>query len=113
MTEKQDKVGIVLNCWERITLTSIIGNIRGNVMSYRKASKVLDLLELSAEERSQVELRAIAPNQFTWNDRKKEWEIFFSEELFDFIKKVMLATESLPFDKQTGILLDKMGIGED
>ena len=65
---------LLLNTWERLMLTRIVGSLTGDARLYHKAGKVLDVLEMSETERNEIDFRQIG-NNFHWDDVQKVWEL--------------------------------------
>jgi hypothetical protein len=72
---------IKLTTWERIVIVNnVIGAMQiGDPRTMRKASKILDAVELSESEREKIHLRLDPTGQSVWDDCEKVesqlWEI--------------------------------------
>lgn len=106
---------LTLDIWERVQLTTLMAQQRGNPAQYRRSIRVLDVVELSEEEREAVGYEATVTDgrlDFNW---KHEWKYELSFEDADW-KTLTAAVTSFggwPTDRRVGALLDKLGIAEE
>jgi len=75
---------VTLTTWERIKLSNVLGGLSGlNLAMLRKASKLLDKVELSESQKEEIEfMESTRPNgtiQFTWKEIK-DWDLEFDKE---------------------------------
>ena len=70
---------IEVNTWQRQMLSMLCGGMRGDVATIRKASRLLDILELTKEEKRAINLRA-TPKGLTWDDVDKVYALDIEEE---------------------------------
>lgn len=76
-----------LTTWQRLTLVGVLSDLRGPVAIIRKASKLLDILELSAEEKEEIGLHSDAPGAMRWTNNDYTWNIEVKDkELARFLK---------------------------
>lgn len=69
-----------LTAWERATLVAIINNTRGDAGAMRKCIKLLDVLELTQEERANLNVRNVPTPEgvgLTWDITKEPAEGYF------------------------------------
>jgi len=110
-----------VNTFQRITLSNIIGAIEGNAQMIRKATRLLDALELSDDEKRQVGLEAVATSmgiQYQWKDAAHVWEIEIADDNLAALLKQRLTDYVWPIgslstpDKRRDInaLLDQFDI---
>jgi hypothetical protein len=69
-----------LTTWERVQLTKILGQMRGNLATLRKAGRAMDAVELSQKEKTEVGFNTIVnPKdggvQFQWADAEREFDV--------------------------------------
>ena len=64
-----------LTTWQRIVLYQIVGQLRGPVSLVRTASKLLDVLEMSEADRTEVGYRELPNGAATWRDPERRLEI--------------------------------------
>lgn len=64
-----------LNTWGRIMLTIVVGNLRGTVAMMRKASKALDILEMSEQDEALVGLSRDPAGNVSWANTDHIWEL--------------------------------------
>ena len=64
-----------LDTWERVMCAEIIGSMRGDYVTItHKAGKLLDLLELSVDEKKEIGFVKFDNGNVIWQGNK-EWEI--------------------------------------
>ncbi len=81
-----------INTFQRIWLSNIVGAIEGRVQIVRKASKLLDLLELSEDEKKLVGLRQVSNGLLQWDDLAHVWGIEIADDnLATFLKDQVAA----------------------
>lgn len=104
-----------LTIWERITLTDILGTQRGAAAEYRKACKLLDLIELTEAEGKKVDL-VIFPDGRVSFDPTQEGdpiEIDVADGNLDTFLKTVLRNKGdwmAAHRKMIDPLLEKFGI---
>lgn len=68
-----------LTTWERVQLSRLVGQLRGNVALLRKAGRVLDAVELSEAEQEAVGFNTIVRPDGSvsaqWRDAAREFEV--------------------------------------
>ena len=80
---------VELSTWQRLMLTQLVGEQRGPVSVIRKASKLLDTLEMTNEENFEIGLVQDAQVGFTWQDNEKRWELEIPGGLVPFLQDVV------------------------
>ena len=63
-----------LTTWERLTVAGLIGRLQGDARLMHKAIKVFDAVELSEEERQEVNVRQVGDN-LVWDNPTHKWDI--------------------------------------
>lgn len=76
-------------------IASIIGALRGDVKLTRKAGKLLDVIELTHDEREAVNFRYDASIQFAqWDDKERKWDVTISDpELLLLLRDTLRAKD--------------------
>ena len=81
-----------ITTWQRLSLVTVVNNPPPphTIPVIRKASKLLDILELSPEEREQV---GLGPDEATggirWADAEHCWDLEIADsELADYLKQL-------------------------
>lgn len=68
-----------LNTWERVRLTQILGELRGNLAMLRKAGKAMDTLELDETEKAEVKFQTVVKENggvgYQWQDAEHEFDV--------------------------------------
>ena len=66
-----------LTTWDRLTIVQIIGRLQGDAALMHKAIKVFDAVELSEEEKQEINLRQVGDGQqaLMWDDAARKWDI--------------------------------------
>ena len=57
---------MTLDVWERLMLNIVVGEVSGTVATMRTALKVLDVIEMTAEEDAEVGLQRSAAGELKW-----------------------------------------------
>jgi hypothetical protein len=73
-----------LTTWQRTMLEQAVGSVQGNVATVRTASQILDVLEMTDEEKEAVGLTDHPDGYKVWTDTEKTWDI----ELTDWQRKI-------------------------
>jgi len=76
-----------LGVWHRITLSGVVGNVKGNIAQTRLGGQILDMIQLTDEEAGEFGLM-IMGDKVSWQ-KSEEREFFFNEEQFAFLKSVV------------------------
>ena len=69
-----------LTTWERATCYQIIGAIRGDVATIRRAWKLLEKLELTPEEIAEAGILTYPNGNMVVSDQLKEWDVEISDQ---------------------------------
>ena len=64
--------------WVRMTMAQLIGRLQGDVRLMHKAIKVFDSVELSEEERQDINVRQVGDN-LVWDDPTRKWGILIPD----------------------------------
>jgi hypothetical protein len=103
-----------LTIWERVQLTTLMAQQRGNPQQYRKSIRVLDVVELNEEEQEAVGYEATVTNgrlDFNWK-HERDFELSFEDADYKTLTMAVTSFDGWPTDRRVGALLDKLGIGE-
>jgi len=65
MTEKA-AIKLTVNVWQRLTLVQVLGEVRGNAATIRKVLGLLDIFELTEEEKAEVGYKINADGAVLW-----------------------------------------------
>lgn len=98
-----------LTTWERATLVIYINSAgRGNLSQIRRYFRLLDVLELSEEEKSLVGWKDDEKTGPTWEDMERTFVLTLEDADFDLLSK---ATDwnGWRVDRLTLALLEKLG----
>ena len=69
-----------LDTWERVMCSEIVGSMRGDYVTItHKAGKLLDLIELSEDEKKEIGFVRFDNGNLIWQGNK-EWEIEIKDE---------------------------------
>lgn len=106
-----------LNTWQRVMLFTVIGQLRGNVRLLREAMRVLDILEMSAEDKKVVGYVEV-PTGVQWTDTEHLFPLEFDQESITFIKQAVEGYQQWPahqamlvFDLYERLGIDGRGAG--
>ena len=99
-----------LNIWERVQLTTLIAQQRGNPAQYRRFVRVLDVVELTEDEQKAVGYEAtVIGNRLDFNWKQdREYELSFEDADFVTLIKAVFSFEGWLTDRRVGTLLDKI-----
>jgi hypothetical protein len=64
-----------LTTWDRLTISGLVGQLRGDAALMHKAIKVFDAVDLTEEENAEINMRQIGPNAIQWDQPDRKWEI--------------------------------------
>jgi hypothetical protein len=64
-----------LTTWERLAISWLIGRLQGDAALIHKAMKVFDAVDLTDEEKREINLRQVGENALVWDDPAREWDV--------------------------------------
>jgi hypothetical protein len=101
-----------INTWQRIQLELLIGEVKGPAATVRKAVKLLDVLEMSKDEKEAVGLRQVQGGM-VWD----EPDHLFSIEIKDgnlevFLRELVKQKEDWPANRHALDLIDQLGVDD-
>lgn len=113
---------IKLKIAERVSLTNLLNEFKGNITGLYKIIKMMDQLEIPDKERKDIELK-LTPNQqggvsFDWNvEKDKGKSIEFDDLQTGYIKQLITAKNSRDEitmgDKLLLGIIEKLGIKDE
>lgn len=83
---------INLTVFERIQLSEFVGGLKGDIKALRIAFKVLDKLDLTQDEKKEVNLQSDG-NQITWSQDDREFELEFEDTEFELLLRCLSYNE--------------------
>lgn len=95
-----------LTTLERIRLMQWLQSQKGNLGFIRRAMPVLDTLELSDEEKTEVGWEDIASGGVRWKDTEREFELTFGKSELSLLKPALEA--EWPISKAYLAMLEKL-----
>lgn len=104
-----------LTTWQRIMAVQALNAQAGHISLIRKALKLLDILELSAEEAQAVKLRELPEGGFGWEDLDRRFELEVKDrELASHLGRAVRAYDRWPVGQAKAIvdLFTQLGIEE-
>ena len=86
---------IQLTTWDRVTIANVIGALQGDWKLTRKAGKILDVIELTHDEREAVNFRYDASVKFAqWDDKDRKWDVTICDpELLLLLRETLRAKD--------------------
>lgn len=78
-----------LTVFERVQLLDWLGRQQGTLAEIRRALPVMDVLELSDEEKVQVEFVQHANGRVTWKDTDRMFALELEDAQFDVLKPAL------------------------
>lgn len=102
-----------LNTWQRMTLLTMVNNVKGDLRTVRKALKALDVLELDAAEREAVGLTEHPTGAITWTDAAHRFELKVDDNTAAFLRQQVEAKTDWPVSADVVDLCEQLGVKED
>jgi hypothetical protein len=106
-------VTLNLNTWQRMTLLTMVNNVKGDLRTVRKALKALDVLELDAAEREAVGLTEHPNGAVTWTDAAHRFELEVDDNTAAFLRQQVEAKTDWPVSADVVDLCEQLGVKED
>ena len=100
---------IKFTTWERIQATQCVPP-QDSVHEVRKHLRVLQVLELTPEERKKVGWVMTTDGGISWQDAKHEVKLEFEDADFEHLLELVEKREAWPTMPETATLLDKMEV---
>lgn len=105
-------VQLSLNTWQRMTLLTMVNNVKGDLRTVRKALKALDVLEMSDEEREAVGLVDHPNGAVTWTEATHRFELEVDDNTAAFLRQQVEAKTDWPATVDVVDLAEQLGIAE-
>lgn len=103
---------LTLDTWQRMTLLTMVNNVKGDLRTVRKALKAIDALEMSAEEREAVGLTEHPTGAITWKDGAHRFELEVDDNTAAFLRAQVEAKSDWPVSGDVVDLCEQLGIEE-
>ena len=84
--EISQPLSLTLTTWQRVMITKIIGQLRGPLNVLREGMKLLDALELSAEDKATVGYVELPGGSARWEDVEHTWQIEVEANLMPLLR---------------------------
>lgn len=110
-----DTLKLRLTTWQRIMAIQALNAQAGHISLIRKALALLEILELSEEERDAVTLRALPDGGYTWQDVERRFALEIRDrELVAFLRRAVQMYGRWPVDqaRQVADLFDQLSIDD-
>ena len=101
-----------LNTWQRMTLLTMVNNVKGDLRTVRKALKAIDVLEMTAEEREAVGLTEHPNGAVTWTDAAHRFELEVDDNTAAFLRTQVEAKTDWPVSADVVDLCEQLGVKE-
>lgn len=101
-----------LTTWQRMTLLTMVNNVKGDLRTVRKALKALDVLEMTVEEREAVGLTEHPTGAVTWTDAAHRFELEVDDNTAAFLRQQVEAKGDWPVSGDVVNLCEQLGIEE-
>ena len=99
-----------LTTWQRLTLLQMLNEVKGDLRTVRKALKLIDVFEMTEQERIEVGLR-FTPDGAAWSDPAKRWQLDVSDgDLLAFLKEQVQARHDWPASREVLDMCERLGI---
>lgn len=102
-----------LTTWQRIMCVQALNAQAGHISLIRKALRLLEILELSQDDRETVGLRELATGGFSWRDTERRFELEIADrELAAFLKRAVSSYQNWPVEqaRQVADLFAQLGV---
>lgn len=93
-----------VNTWQRQMLGMLCGEMKGNVSTIRQAMKLLDVLELTEEEKKKINFRTFPEGQ-VWDDADLAYELDIEKEGIELLCNLYSSFDQWPAN-QAQLVLD-------
>ena len=103
---------LTLNTWQRMTLLTMVNNVKGDLRTVRKALKAIDVLEMTADEREAVGLTEHPNGAVTWTDAGHRFELDVPDDVATFLRTQVEAKTDWPVSADVVDLCEQLGIVE-
>jgi len=102
-----------LNTWQRVQLEMLVGAVKGTAAAIRKAVQLLDILEMSDEEKAQVGFKQDV-SIIKWDDLEHVWEIEIGDSnLASFLRELVKRKTDWTVNRNVIGIFDQFGIQDD
>ena len=95
---------LVVNTWQRLMLSMLCGGMRGNVATIRKAMGLMDILDLTEEEKKAINFKT-SPIGQTWENETLTYELDIEEEDIELLRNLYTSFDQWPAN-QASLVLD-------
>lgn len=88
-----------ITTWQRTMLLQILGGMQGNVGLVRQASRAMDILELSEDEKETIGYQDLGDGAATWDQDKRDmrWSIEIEDkETVSMVQRAVMEYSSWP-----------------
>lgn len=103
---------LTLNTWQRMTLLTMVNNVKGDLRTVRRALNTLDILELDSAERESVGLVEHPNGAVTWTDGEHRFELDVPDDVAAFLKAQVEARSDWPVSADVIDLCEQLGVKE-
>jgi len=101
-------IELELTTWERVQLYAVLGAQRGDVALIRRLIKVLDMLELTDDEKEAVGYEDISAGAAKWEKRDHIFIIMLEKEQFNLLVEIAKDFKDWPASRFVVDLFDKL-----
>ena len=103
---------LTVNTWQRMTLLTMVNNVKGDLRTVRKALKAIDVLEMTADEREAVGLTEHPNGAVTWTDAGHRFELEVDDNTGAFLRHQVEVKSDWPVSADVVDLCEQLGIEE-
>lgn len=101
-----------LTTWQRMTLLTMVNNVKGDLRTVRRALRAIDALEMSDAEREAVGLTEHPNGAVTWTDAAHRFELEVPDDVAAFLREQVEAKSDWPVSGDVVDLCEQLGIPE-
>jgi hypothetical protein len=89
---------LLLTTWQRVMLSTVVGNMQGDVRLMHTAIKAMDALELTTEEIQAVGFSILPDGQPQWKNAEHRFELEFEDaKIVNLLKQGVASFKGWPF----------------
>lgn len=101
-----------LNTWQRMTLLTMVNNVKGDLRTVRRALRAIDVLEMSDADREVVGLTEHPNGAVTWTDAAHRFELEVDDNTAAFLRAQVEAKSDWPVSGDVVDLCEQLGVKE-
>lgn len=106
-------MNLTLSTWQRMTLLTMVNNVKGDLRTVRRALKAIDTLEMDTAERESVGLTEHPNGAITWKNGGHRFELDVPDDMAAFLKAQVESKRDWPVSADVLDLCEQLGVKEE